>query len=124
MNKVFEFSSGQTKMLIALSLILVAVSVFRLVKLFSETGPAPLQLVVELSDGNNTYAPTLKVDLNLSPADSLELVPGIGPVLATRIIAYRDSAGKFDSIRDVMNVEGIGVSTYEKINPYLEIRPW
>jgi len=81
MNKVFEFSSGQTKMLIALSLILVAVSVFRLVKLFSETGPAPLQLVVELSDGNNTYAPTLKVDLNLSPADSLELVPGIGPVL-------------------------------------------
>lgn len=124
MNKVFGFSSGQTKMLLALCLVLVAVSVFRLVKFFSETGPEPLQLVVELSDGNKEYTPTLKVDLNLSPIDSLELVPGIGPVYASRIIAYRDSAGRFENIRDIMNIEGIGLTTYENIKGYLEIRPW
>jgi len=79
---------------------------------------------VELSDGDKTYAPVFTVDVNLSPADSLELVPGIGPVLAGRIIAYRDSAGPYAQLDDLMHVEGIGRTTFEKIKPYLEIRPW
>lgn len=124
MNKWFEFSSGQIKVLIILCLVLALVSVYRLVKSFSTSEPQPLKLVVELGDGDKTYAPVFKVDLNLSPPDSLELVPGIGPVLAGRIIAYRDSAGPFARIDDVMKVEGVGHATFEKIKPYLEIRPW
>lgn len=124
MNKWFEFSSGQMKILIVLCLILALVSVYRLVRSFSETGAQPLKLVVELGDGDKTYAPVFRVDLNLSPPDSLELVPGIGPVLAGRIIAFRDSVGPFAKLEDVMKVEGIGRVTFEKIKPYLEIRPW
>ena len=124
MNKWFEFTSGQIIILIILCLILALVSVYRLVKTFSTAEPQPLKLVVELGDGNKTYEPVFKVDVNLSPADSLELVPGIGPVLAGRIIAFRDSVGPFASIEDVMKVGGIGHATFEKIKPYLEIRPW
>lgn len=124
MNKWFEFSSGQIRVLIGLCLILALVSVYRLVKSFSEAGQEPVRLVVELGDGDKSYAPVFKVDLNLSPPDSLELVPGIGPVLAGRIIAFRDSAGPFANLDDVMKIEGIGRTTFERIKPYLEIRPW
>ncbi len=124
MNKWFEFSSAQMKVLIVLCLVLALVSVYRLVRSFSETGPQPFKLVVELGDGDKTYTSVFRVDLNFSPPDSLELVPGIGPVLAGRIIAFRDSAGPFAKLEDVMKVEGIGRITFEKIKPYLEIRPW
>ncbi len=124
MNKWFEFTSGQIKVLIVLCLVLAGVSVYRLVRSFSEAGPQPLKLVVELGDGDKSYAPVFKVDVNLSPPDSLELVPGIGPVLAGRIISFRDSAGPFAKLDDVMKVEGIGRVTFEKIKPYLEIHPW
>ena len=124
MDKWFEFTSGQIKVLIVLCLVLAGVSVYRLVRSFSETGPQPLKLVVELGDGDRSYAPVFKVDVNLSPPDSLELVPGIGPVLAGRIIAFRDSAGPFARLDDVMKVEGIGRTTFEKIKPYLEIHQW
>ncbi len=124
MNKWFEFTSGQIKVLIVLCLVLAGVSVYRLVRSFSEAGPQPLKLVVELGDGDRSYTPVFKVDVNLSPPDSLELVPGIGPVLAGRIIAFRDSAGPFARLDDVMKVEGIGRTTFEKIKPYLEIHQW
>jgi competence ComEA-like helix-hairpin-helix protein len=51
------------------------------------------------------------VDLNTADAGSLEALPGVGPVLAARIVAYRDSAGPFASPEDLLAVRGVGEAT-------------
>lgn len=73
---------------------------------------------VEILDN---YRPALILDLNFSPADSLELVPGIGPVLATRIIEYRDSCGRFTSVDSLANIPGIGAAKLKSIRRYFKI---
>ncbi|HEX6789958.1 MAG TPA: helix-hairpin-helix domain-containing protein [Candidatus Krumholzibacteria bacterium] len=49
--------------------------------------------------------------LSTAPADSLDLVPGVGPVLAARIIEARTARGAFASWDDVLAVKGIGPRT-------------
>lgn len=63
---------------------------------------------------------TFTCDPNYAPADSLELLPGIGPVLAERIVDYRRTH-HFDSLADLKNVDGIGEKLLETITPYLRI---
>ena len=65
--------------------------------------------------GNDDHAatpPSLRVGgrLNVNLADYTELLrlPGIGPVLATRIIEYRDLNGPFPAVDSLINVSGIG----------------
>ncbi|HXV14691.1 MAG TPA: helix-hairpin-helix domain-containing protein [Candidatus Krumholzibacteria bacterium] len=53
--------------------------------------------------------------LSTAPADSLELLPGVGPVLATRIVAARRDRGPFRSWDDVDRVRGIGPRTIERL---------
>jgi len=53
--------------------------------------------------------------LSTAPADSLELLPGVGPVLATRLVAARDDMGAFRSWDDVDRVRGIGPKTIERL---------
>jgi len=123
-NRFFEFSPAQLKVVIALSGLLLFLSGYRFVRDFSESDPKGLKLNVKIGDDDTRYSPVFKVDLNSSPADSLELIPGIGPVLAGRIVAYRDSVGRFNSPIDITKVYGIGPKLYERIKPYLEVRPW
>ena len=51
---------------------------------------------------------TVGIDLNRSSASQLEQLPGVGPVLAERIVAYRDANGLFDEVEDLLDVPGIG----------------
>jgi competence protein ComEA len=55
------------------------------------------------------------VFLSTAPADSLELLPGIGPVLATRLLEARRGRGSFTSWDDVLRVRGIGPKTIERL---------
>jgi comEA protein len=59
------------------------------------------------------------LDLNIASEDELESLPGIGPVLAQRILDWRAENGPFRSPEDIMSVRGIGQATYEKIAPYI-----
>lgn len=59
------------------------------------------------------------IDLNRATAEELDALPGIGEVLAERIIACREENGAFSSKEDVLAVPGIGEATYEKIAPYI-----
>lgn len=61
------------------------------------------------------------VPLNSATAADLERVPGIGPALASRIIAKRDSTGAFRSVDDLLAVRGIGPATLEKLKKYLVV---
>jgi competence ComEA-like helix-hairpin-helix protein len=63
----------------------------------------------------------LALDLNAATAQDLEALPGIGPVLARRILDYRTAHGQFKKIDDLMQVSGIGPKKLEKMRLYLVI---
>ena len=48
------------------------------------------------------------LDLNAAPAEELAELPGIGPELARRIVAYREEHGPFETVEELMEVSGIG----------------
>lgn len=48
------------------------------------------------------------VAVNRATAAELETLPGVGPVLASRIVAYREQNGPFSSVEDLLSVPGIG----------------
>nr|WP_274377660.1 ComEA family DNA-binding protein [Methylophaga frappieri] len=49
-----------------------------------------------------------KIDLNAASAEELQLIDGIGPATAAKIVAYREANGDFTNIDDLTNVKGIG----------------
>lgn len=67
--------------------------------------------------------PKIKVnwplDLNQATQQQLELVPGIGPAMAGKILAYRQASGKFTTYDELNNVSGIGPAKLEKFRSYL-----
>ena len=54
-----------------------------------------------------------KVNINTADADELDASPGIGPVLAQRIIDWRTANGPFTSPEDLLQVSGIGQTTLD-----------
>lgn len=61
------------------------------------------------------------LDLNAATKMQLMELPGIGEVLAQRILDYKDAHGDFSSIEDLMNVEGIGEKKIEEMRPFVRI---
>ncbi|MDQ3963075.1 MAG: ComEA family DNA-binding protein [Actinomycetota bacterium] len=61
------------------------------------------------------------VDLNTADQSALESVPGIGPVKAAAILAYRAEIGTFRNIDQLLEVTGIGAATLESLRPYVSI---
>ncbi len=53
------------------------------------------------------------LDLNRATAAELEKLPGIGPALAARIVAWRETHGPFKSLEDLLAIPGIGPKTLE-----------
>jgi competence protein ComEA len=56
-----------------------------------------------------------KINLNLATAEDLESLPGIGEVLAQRILEHRESNGPFTSVDQLLEVSGIGEARLEDI---------
>ena len=61
------------------------------------------------------------VDVNSADIEELQLLPGIGPVLAKRIITYREQHGRFSSFDSLRNIRGIGPKTIQKLRYYIEL---
>lgn len=62
-----------------------------------------------------------RVDLNRAGVSELEALPGIGPVLARRIVAHRTRHGPFHRLEDLLAVEGIGPKLLERLRGSLMI---
>ncbi|WP_157908709.1 ComEA family DNA-binding protein [Bifidobacterium criceti] len=62
------------------------------------------------------------IDLNTATQEQLETVKGIGPVTAANIISYRLSVGRLTSVDDLLNVNGIGIKTLDKIRGQVTVR--
>lgn len=63
------------------------------------------------------------IDINTASTEDWEALPGIGPVLAARIINYRERIGGFADVRQIKKTYGINDSVFTLISPYLTAPP-
>ena len=75
-------------------------------------GTVPLLSAAEKSD---------PIDLNRATVRELIQLPGVGEVIAKRIVDFREEHGPFKRVEDLMKVKGIGEKSLEKIRPYIRI---
>ena len=64
---------------------------------------------------------TFPVNINTASKKELDALPGIGEVLAQRIIDYRSANGTFSTVDELTKVKGIGAKTLEKLKPYATV---
>ena len=83
--------------------------------LLRQTSERPAQAVTP------SEPPPLPLDINLAAAGDFEKLPGIGPKLAQRIVAYRQKHGPFRRVEDLMVVKGVGIKKWKAIRPYLRV---
>jgi competence protein ComEA len=62
-----------------------------------------------------------RLDLNRASADELASLPGIGTVLAQRVVAFRESVGGFQKIKDLREVKGIGAKKYDRLKSLVTV---
>lgn len=63
------------------------------------------------------------LDLNLASVADLELLPGIGPALAQRIVEARGKNGAFSRVEELLAVRGIGPATLKRLQPLVSVQP-
>jgi competence ComEA-like helix-hairpin-helix protein len=67
-------------------------------------------------------APVLEgtLNLNTATAEQLDLLPGVGPSTAEKIVTYRE-AHAFRSTKQLLRIKGIGRKTYDRIRPFVVV---
>jgi competence protein ComEA len=63
-----------------------------------------------------------RLDINVATAEELDALPGVGPTIAGRIVAYREEHGPFSTVEELQNVSGIGPATLERLRPHVAVR--
>lgn len=64
-----------------------------------------------------------RVDLNRASRNELMQLPGVGPATADRIVAHRESNGRFSKVEDLDQVPGIGDATVSKLRIWVKVDP-
>lgn len=94
---------------------------------------AGVNLAAELRDGGQIVVPSRHgpaeqassadglIAINTATALELEGLPGVGPVLAGRIVAHREEHGAFESAEDLLDVSGIGESILARLRPFVRL---
>lgn len=77
------------------------------------TGSAPA--------GSGSAGPDAPVDLNSATVAQLDALPGVGPVLAQRIVDWRTQHGRFDSVAQLRSVSGIGDAKFADLSPLVTV---
>ena len=65
--------------------------------------------------------PQGKINLNTAGKEELMSIKGLGEILAERILDYRERHGGFDSLEELMEVDGIGEKRFAAWKPYLTL---
>ncbi|MEJ5224358.1 MAG: helix-hairpin-helix domain-containing protein [Anaerolineales bacterium] len=77
----------------------------------------------DLVIGGNVEAPPGTININTATQAQLETLPGIGPTLAQRIIAYRTENGRFTRIEDLLKVSGVSNAILDRIRNQITVGP-
>jgi len=102
--------------------------------------PGQLNLAAPVSDGSqlvigrkgsqvHATSPTAgaepgapaKVDLNTATLEQLDTLPGVGPVTATKILAWRAAHQRFRTVAELQEVDGIGPKSYSQIAAHVRV---
>ena len=87
-----------------------------------QTLPPTLPSAPVSTEAETVPEPAFPININTASAEELAYLPGVGPVLAERIVQWREqNGGFFSSAEDLLNVEGIGPVRLEEILPYITI---
>ena len=73
----------------------------------------------EQANENAKESQSVLIDINTAGEGELMLLPGIGEMLAERIVTYRDENGEFSTVEEIMNVEGIGQGKFAEICEFI-----
>jgi competence protein ComEA len=95
---------------------------------------AGINLAAPLVDGSQIIVPSAAdqrsapgtsgdglVTVNTASAVELETLPGVGPVMAGRIVSHREQNGPFTAVEDLLDVPGIGEATLARLRPLIRI---
>lgn len=66
-------------------------------------------------------SPKGKVDLNTADVAALDALPGVGPVTAASIVAWREKNGRFSSVEQLQEIQGIGPAKYASLAPLVTV---
>jgi len=103
--------------------------------------PNSLNLAAFLSDGEYVYVPSAqtaglpvrapdiagtalpgeRININTATQAELESLPGIGEITAQAIITYRTAHGRFSTIEEIQEVDGIGPLTFDQIHDLISV---
>jgi competence protein ComEA len=87
----------------------------------SSISAGPSTSAPEAAPTGKASAPSGLVDLNAATVEDLDALPGVGPVTAAAIIAWRDANGRFTSIDQLGDVDGIGPARLEKLRDLVRV---
>ncbi len=104
-------SKKETVVLGVLLVALIGMNAYQFAR--RELGKKGAQLVVEQG--------TIAVSINRATRGELEELPGIGPVLADRILRYREENKGFRTLEELQDVKGIGPALYDRISAYIRL---
>lgn len=71
--------------------------------------------------GSMGAVPGAPVDLNTATVAQLDALPGVGPVIAARIVTWRQENGRFTTVDDLAEVQGIGDATMANLRPLVRV---
>ncbi|EKF23132.1 competence ComEA helix-hairpin-helix repeat region domain protein [Mycolicibacterium hassiacum DSM 44199] len=87
----------------------------------AEAAPAGRAPDAAGATGAGTAGGTTTLDLNTATVEQLDSLPGIGPVTAAAIVAWRDAHGRFTSVEQLAEVDGIGPARLEKLRALVHV---
>jgi competence protein ComEA len=84
-------------------------------------GQGPAVAAPPPSGGSAAGPSGAPIDLNSATLEQLDTLPGVGPVLAQRILDWRAEHGRFGSTDELREVSGIGEATFADIKPLVRV---
>lgn len=85
------------------------------------SSPIQITKLPEPTSGTNVTRPADKINVNTADVETLQKIPGIGAVLAQRIVDFRTENGPFQTISELTRVNGIGLEKLNQMMDYITV---
>ena len=86
-----------------------------------EPAPSGVAAAAAPTPGASPGGPATLVNLNTATEAELDTLPEVGPVTAASILAWRDEHGGFTSVDELLEVDGIGEVTLDRVAPFVTV---